>query len=176
MAISVVRISWVLIVSHLGRGMTSIQEIFLPAHSWTQKIFLNLEEIHHVSIADVELFTEFHYCVFQLELLNPFIQLPSPTTVFFFSPPLVNFYQECFFQVCEVFSGLWMPKSSVIQESQSCSASQVTTGLHHRDCLFVTGPGHLIWMRFLPRVASAQNDNGICCLMGMFWDMLMNVL
>ena len=93
---------------------------------------------------------------------------------FFF--PLVNFYQVCFFQVCEVFSGLWMPKSSVIQESQSCSASQVTTGLHHRDCLFITGLGHLIWMRFLPRVASAQNDNRICCLMGMFWDMLMNVL
>lgn len=112
-------------------------------------------------------------CV-SVELLNPFIQLPSPTTVFFF--PLVNFYQVCFFQVCEVFNGLWMPKSSVIQESQSCSASQVTTGLHHRDCLFITGPGHLIWMRFLPRVASAQNDNGICCLMGMFWDMLMNVL
>lgn len=82
-------------------------------------------------------------CVYQLELLNPFIQLPSPTTAFcFFFFPLVNFYQVCFLQVCEVFSGLWMPKSSVIQESQSCSASQVTTGLHHRDCLFITGPGH----------------------------------
>ena len=179
MAVSVIRISWVLIVSHHGRDMTSIQDIyFLPTHSWTQKIFLNLEEVHCVSITDVKLScSEFHYCVFQLELLNPFIQLPSPATsfcIFFF--PLVNFYQVCFFQVSEVFSGPWMPKSSVIQESQSCSASQVTTGLHHGDCLFITGPGHLIWIRFLPRVASAQNDDGICCLIGMFWDMLMNVL
>lgn len=33
------------------------------------------------------MFTEFHYCVFQLELLNPFIQLPSRATSFciFFS-------------------------------------------------------------------------------------------
>ena len=175
MAVSVIRISWVLIVSHLGRGMTSIQDIFLRAHSWTQKIFLNLEEIHHVSITDVKLscLQSFTTVCFS-RTFKPLYSVTISHYRFFF--PLVNFYQVCFFQVCEVFNGLWMPKSSVIQESQSCSASQVTTGLHHRDCLFITGPGHLIWMRFLPRVASAQNDNGICCLMGMFWDMLMNVL
>lgn len=180
MAVSVIRISWVLIVSHLGRDMTCIQDIyFLPTHSWTQKIFLNLEEVHYVSVTDVKLSCSQSFTT--VCLVRTFKPLYSVTIsccpfLYFFFFPLVNFYQVCFFQAFEVFSGPWMPKSSVIQESQSCSASQVTTGLHHRDCLFITGPGHLIWIRFLPRVASAQNDDGICRLIGMFWDMLMNVL
>lgn len=136
---------------------------------WTQKIFWIWKKftmlvlqmlnwvVHRVSLLCVSVRT-----------FKPLYSITISLPVFVFFFPLVNFYQVCFFQVCEVFSGPLNAWIFCDPESQSCSASQVTTGLHHRDCLFITGPGHLIWIRFLPRVASAQNDDGICCLMGMF--------